>query len=324
MDAGKRARPYLAMDYFDGVPLDAYVRQHGPLATSDVKQIMRPIAEALRAAHAKGILHPDVKPANVLVRQEEEGWRVKLIDFGLALKQSTMENTVRSPAGQDRIVAGASIAGTLEYAAPEQMGKLPGVTLGPHSDVFGFGKTCYFAALGTPDPDDKQKATLPVGWRKLLSDCIAHPPHRLADFSAVLQRLVRLKDRRAKKQDVEDVPPDDEDESGPERTGPASHAWSSSIRTICPHCRKELMVRAEDARRSIRCPSCLGAFTLSVGARLRQGSTPARQPRAIGALQATCPRCDQRISEPRDGLGRPMKCPRCSAAFRFRAAPRSS
>ena len=50
----------------------------------------------------------------------------------------------------DRTLAGSSIAGTLEYAAPEQMGKLKGIPVGPYSDVFGFGKTCCFALFGTP------------------------------------------------------------------------------------------------------------------------------------------------------------------------------
>jgi len=86
VSAAGKSRPYLVMDYFDGIPLDDFVKEHGPLAPADVKLIIRPIANGLLAAHGKGILHRDVKPANILVREEEDGWRVKLIDFGLALK----------------------------------------------------------------------------------------------------------------------------------------------------------------------------------------------------------------------------------------------
>src|SRR5262249_55950117 len=80
-----RTRPFLVMDYFDGPTLAGHVEQHGPLAPDDLLELAQMVAEALHAAHARGILHRDVKPANLLVRREPS-WRVKLIDFGLALK----------------------------------------------------------------------------------------------------------------------------------------------------------------------------------------------------------------------------------------------
>ena len=49
--------------------------------------VARKIAKGLEAAHGKGILHRDVKPANILVLKDDDGWKVKIIDFGLALKQ---------------------------------------------------------------------------------------------------------------------------------------------------------------------------------------------------------------------------------------------
>src|SRR5262249_40626083 len=120
-------------------------------------------------------------------------WRVKLIDFGLALKQEVLQKTIQSPAGSDKTVVGRSIAGTLDYAAPEQMGRLPGASLGPHSDVYGFGRTCYFALLGTPNPDHLQKKQLDSGWKTFLEDCTANPEHRIPDFGMVLKRLGTLK-----------------------------------------------------------------------------------------------------------------------------------
>jgi len=73
--------------------------------------------------------------------------------------------------GSGRSIIGGSIAGTLDYAAPEQIGKLVGVETGRHSDVFGFGRTLYYALFGVPDPDDEEKETLPDGLRRFLSSC---------------------------------------------------------------------------------------------------------------------------------------------------------
>src|SRR5947209_9595445 len=110
-------------------------------------------------------------------------WRVKLIDFGLAVKEEMEQATALTPHEY-------GFAGTIDYASPEQMGRLPGVSIGTYSDVYGFGKTCYFALLGTPEPDDGEKETLDEAWRKLLSQCTARKiESRLHDFGVVLERL---------------------------------------------------------------------------------------------------------------------------------------
>jgi tetratricopeptide (TPR) repeat protein len=302
VDPTSKGRPYLVMDYFEGQALDEYVRQHGPLSADDLKAIMRPVAQALQAAHAKGILHRDVKPANLLVRRDETCWRVKLIDFGLALKQSTLEHTVHSPGDGEKTVAGGSIAGTLDYAAPEQMGKLPGVGLGPHSDVYGFGRTCYYALLGIADADDRQKAKLPASWRKFLADCTAHPPHRVADFGVVLRRLAKLQGRRrpavkrrtgagGMTQPVGAAPaaaPVAEDHGGA----------ADAVRALCPHCRRPLAVRQADAGGPLRCPACGGTFTL-----------------APPPLRVPCPHCRRQLSLSPEHLNRTVKCQACAGTF---------
>ncbi len=86
-DAANRSRPYLVMDYFEGLTLQEHVRRHGALPEGDVPALALQTAAALRAAHEKGVLHRDVKPANLLVRRQGSGWEVRLIDFGLALRR---------------------------------------------------------------------------------------------------------------------------------------------------------------------------------------------------------------------------------------------
>src|SRR5262249_3343326 len=137
-----RSRPYLVMDYFEGKTLEDAARG-GALSGDDLREILLQVAEGLEAAHAKGILHRDVKPANVLVRHSGDGWEVKIIDFGLAVRHGL------GAAGSGTLI-GSSIAGTVDYAAPEQMGRLSGVVPSPRSDVYGFGKTCCYAMFETP------------------------------------------------------------------------------------------------------------------------------------------------------------------------------
>src|SRR5262249_3090311 len=124
-------RPYLIMDYFEGKSLEHHVQDHGPLTAADCRAVAGQVAEGLAAAHRCGILHRDVKPGNVLVRCEAAAggpsWRVKLIDFGLAMRPRVMRESMASTDVLSRTLRGSSISGTLKFSAPEQLGELPGV-----------------------------------------------------------------------------------------------------------------------------------------------------------------------------------------------------
>ena len=190
--AASKSRPYFVMDYFDGTNLEEHVQKNGPLSPEEMVMVARQVADGLRAAHGKSILHRDVKPANLLVRKDSSGWHVKLIDFGLALRRDASRETVSSW----KTLRGSSIAGTLGYAAPEQMGKTEGAKVGPYSDVYGFGKTCYYALLGTPEPDDDEKEPAsPLAKTSEQLHCAAIGK-RIQVFADVLQRLDDLSAER--------------------------------------------------------------------------------------------------------------------------------
>lgn len=192
VDSEKRSRPFLVMDYFEGLTLEEHVRKHGPLALEDFLGVAQQIADGLSVAHGKGILHRDVKPANILVRKDGPGWQVKLIDFGLAMRQSVQICTVSS-AGQDQTLVGSSVPGTLDYGAPEQLGRLPGISIGPYSDVYGFGKTSCYALFKNTQPLPKHWQAVPGPLTKLLEHCLGETPkERPASVGKVLEQLYSL------------------------------------------------------------------------------------------------------------------------------------
>jgi hypothetical protein len=181
------------MEFFDGVSLAAHLKAHGPLAVEDFVAVAGRVAKAMAAAHAAGVLHRDLKPGNVLVRRVGDGWDVRVIDFGLAVRFAAAQASV-STSVPHRTRRDQSFAGTLEYASPEQKG-LIGVEVGPRSDVYGFGKTMLDALLGTTEPvtaDWERVDEDERDWIKgVLEACVIRDPeHRLSGFEPLVQVLV--------------------------------------------------------------------------------------------------------------------------------------
>ncbi len=113
---------YLVMEYLDGVPL------RGPMPLDDALRVVAEVADALDAAHGKGILHRDLKPANIMMTSTG----TKLLDFGLAKMPD-------SPDGATATIAG-TVLGTAAYMAPEQA---QGAPADPRSDIFSLGAVLY-------------------------------------------------------------------------------------------------------------------------------------------------------------------------------------
>lgn len=125
-----RDRPFLVMELVDGVPLSTRLAR-GALPVDVTIDLARQMAEALAAAHAAGIVHGDLKPANIMLTRTG----IKLLDFGLARLHDPVA-TRRSPVLGTATSKSGVIAGTLPYMAPEQ---LRGEDGDPRSDVFAFG-----------------------------------------------------------------------------------------------------------------------------------------------------------------------------------------
>lgn len=125
-------RPWIVMELVDGPSLADVLREDGPLAPREAARICAAVAGALLAAHAHGIQHRDVKPANVLI--DRSTGRVVLTDFGIA----------RIP-GSATISETGAFVGSPEYTAPERMS---GRSAGPESDLWSLGALLCAAVDG--------------------------------------------------------------------------------------------------------------------------------------------------------------------------------
>ena len=131
--------PYVVMERIDGRPLDGILAARGRLAAIDAVHVGRQIADALAFAHARGVLHRDVKPTNVFVAWDPLGRELaKVIDFGIAWAPA---------AGQARLTLQNELLGTPAYMAPEQ---LLATGADARSDVYGLGATVYECLTGAP------------------------------------------------------------------------------------------------------------------------------------------------------------------------------
>ncbi|MCC6509989.1 MAG: serine/threonine protein kinase [Pirellulaceae bacterium] len=144
---------YYVMEYLPGLTLQELVSKAGPLAPSRIIYLMRQVCSALHEAHGLGLIHRDVKPANIFVSERGGQFDVaKLLDFGLVKPLHGLHNgratedTVDSPATELTIDGG--FAGSPLYMSPEQA--LGEETPDPRSDIYSLGAVGYFMLTGKP------------------------------------------------------------------------------------------------------------------------------------------------------------------------------
>lgn len=143
-------RDYFAMEYVEGVPLDAYLSSR-TLAVDETIRLLLQVCDGVNYAHQHGVIHRDLKPTNVIV--DYQG-RAHILDFGLAKR--IMEET---PVPEARMTQVGTFAGTWHYASPEQVRRDAGL-LDVRSDVYALGVILYEALTDTyPYPIDGESRT---------------------------------------------------------------------------------------------------------------------------------------------------------------------
>jgi serine/threonine-protein kinase len=130
---------YLAMRYVDGRTLREVLKDDGALKPDRALRIVRQLAAALDAAHAAGLVHRDVKPANVLLTGDpaDRTEHAYLADFGLA----------KRPATADSVTGSGALLGTISYAAPEQ---IEGAQVDGRADIYSLGCLLFECLTGRP------------------------------------------------------------------------------------------------------------------------------------------------------------------------------
>jgi len=167
---------YLVMEFVEGKTLDRIVQDSGPLPWKRAADIARQTALGLSCAHAKGIIHCDLKPANIIVNPEGV---VKILDLGLA---RLVNRDRREP--PTRTEDSEQVLGTVDYMAPE-------LALSPDQvdhrvDIYSLGCVLYYALLGSPPFPEGTLA------ERLLKHQVAIPPDPRARRPDIPQSLADI------------------------------------------------------------------------------------------------------------------------------------
>ncbi len=180
---------FFVMSFVDGETMGVRIRQAGGLGTADTMRVVQEIAWALAHAHARGVVHRDVKPDNVIL--ERDSGRAMVTDFGIARR-----------AERDPAAAASPVIGTPQYMSPEQAA---GRDIDARSDLYSLGVTAFYAATGQlPFASSTAAGFVTKHASEAPPPLGPHAPQLPARFAAAVDRCL-AKDPTARFQTAEEL-----------------------------------------------------------------------------------------------------------------------
>lgn len=229
IDAGEdQGRPYIVFEYVEGETLKDRIRRMGRLPISEAVAYAIEIARALGAAHARHIVHRDVKPQNVLIDQEGSA---KVTDFGIA---RTLD--------EEGLTADGRVLGTTDYVSPEQA---LGHAVTGQSDLYSLGVVLFEMLTGrVPFRGENQVAVAMKHVREEMPDVQALRPEVSASLASVIDRAT-AKDLAHRYRSDEELIADLEDVLALEtaRAGAATGEATAVIRTLPRRAQRQLPLK---------------------------------------------------------------------------------
>ncbi|XXX78664.1 protein kinase [Sorangium sp. So ce134] len=188
--------PYLVMELLQGVPLAAYINTGNPIPPQQAVPIIHEVLQALMAAHSHKVVHRDLKPENLfLVRDPRGGFRVKVLDFGIA-------KVMDAAGGMGLKTRAGTLLGTPGYMSPEQIKNAQGVDA--RTDLWSVGVIFYEMLTATqPFPAENEFARLTAVLAKEVRPIEQVAPH-LAAWGLFFQRALS-KDLNGRFQTAEEM-----------------------------------------------------------------------------------------------------------------------
>jgi serine/threonine-protein kinase len=178
-----QGRHYLVLEYVAGGDLHDQVRKHGPMEPLETIRVIREVCEGLRYASAQGMIHRDVKPANLLMGPDGHA---KIIDLGLALQLEDED---------ERVTRDGTTVGTVDYMAPEQARDSRKTS--ERSDIYSLGCTIYYLLTGSPPyPGGNVAEKLAKHHSAPIPDVRAKRPELSEELSLLVRRMMEKKPER--------------------------------------------------------------------------------------------------------------------------------